>query len=211
MSNQKTIKSALISVFSKKGLEPIVRKLYENKINTIEKILKMKKNELLDIEGFKEKSADNLIKSIKKAVSDKSLAEIMNASNKLGSGMGIERMKMITSTYPKILTNNWSKKELIEKDLTNPEVFSKIKSDYKYTIMIRSEILKFHVFYLYAKKIENVKDNYIDNDNNNVIEDNSNSFFENNFLILKKIKTIKEMYKFIFMQIYKLKKAIYSI
>ena len=56
-----------------------------------------------------EKSADNLIKSIKKAVSDKSLAEIMNASNKLGSGMGIERMKMITSTYPKILTNNWSK------------------------------------------------------------------------------------------------------
>ena len=29
MSNQKTIKSALISVFSKKGLEPIVRKLNE--------------------------------------------------------------------------------------------------------------------------------------------------------------------------------------
>ena len=43
----------------------------------------------------------------------------MNASNKLGSGMGIERMKMITSTYPKILTNNWSKKELIEKVLAH--------------------------------------------------------------------------------------------
>ena len=34
--------------------EKIVRKLYENKINSIQKILKMKKEELLNIEGFKE-------------------------------------------------------------------------------------------------------------------------------------------------------------
>lgn len=99
-----------------KGMgERIVRKLYENNINTIEKILKLKKEKLLDIEGFKEKSADNLVKAVKKAVSNKTLAEIMNASNKLGAGMGIERMKIITSTYPSILTNNWNKKQFIEK------------------------------------------------------------------------------------------------
>ena len=34
--------------------ERIVRKLYENKIDSIEKILKMKKESLLNIEGFKE-------------------------------------------------------------------------------------------------------------------------------------------------------------
>ena len=99
-----------------KGMgERIVRKLYENKINSIEKILKIKKELLLDIEGFKEKSADNLVKSIKIAVNNKTLAEIMNASNKLGDGMGIERMKIITSTYPSILSNKWNKKQFIEK------------------------------------------------------------------------------------------------
>ena len=99
-----------------KGMgERIVRKLYENKINSVEKILKMKKESLLNIEGFKEKSADNLIKSVKKSVNDKTLAEIMNASNKLGAGMGIERMKIITSTYPSILSNNWTKDKFIEK------------------------------------------------------------------------------------------------
>ena len=39
----------------------------------------------------------------------------MNASNKLGAGMGIERMKIITSTYPSILSNNWTKDKFIEK------------------------------------------------------------------------------------------------
>ena len=38
----------------------------------------------------------------------------MNASNKLGAGMGIERMK-ITSTYPSILSNKWNKKNLLKK------------------------------------------------------------------------------------------------
>lgn len=139
-----------------KGMgEKIVRKLYENKINTIEKILKMKKNELLDIEGFKEKSADNLIKSIKKAVSDKSLAEIMNASNKLGSGMGIERMKMITSTYPKILTNNWSKKELIEK-IKNIDGFDNITAD-----IFASNFKSFLDFYNNIKNLISIKEKKI--------------------------------------------------
>ena len=99
-----------------KGMgERIVRKLYENKIDSIKKILEMEKELLLDIEGFKEKSAENLVKAVKKAVSDKSLAEIMNASNKLGTGMGIERMKIITSTYPSILSNKWNKDQFVKK------------------------------------------------------------------------------------------------
>ena len=99
-----------------KGMgERIVRKLYENKIDTIVKILKMKKEDLLEIEGFKEKSADNLIKAVKKSVTNKTLAEIMNASNKLGAGMGIERMKIITSTYPSILSNKWNKEQFVDK------------------------------------------------------------------------------------------------
>lgn len=99
-----------------KGIgERVVKKLYENNITTIKDFLKLTKDDIINIEGIKEKSAENIVKSIKKAVTNKSLAEIMNASNKLGSGMGIERMKMITNTYPNILENNWTKKEFVEK------------------------------------------------------------------------------------------------
>jgi DNA ligase (NAD+) len=93
-----------------KGLgERIVEKLYDNNFKTIKSIIEIKKDDLLSIEGFKDKSADNLIKNIKKALTDKTLAEIMSASNKLGSGMGIERMKLITSMYPNILNNKWNR------------------------------------------------------------------------------------------------------
>lgn len=140
-----------------KGMgERIVRKLYENNINTIEKILKMKKEELLDIEGFKDKSADNLVKAIKKAVNNKSLAEIMNASNKLGAGMGIERMKIITSIYPSILSNKWDKEQFVEKikkidgfdDITanifvnNFKSFLDFYNNIKHLISIKEKVVK---------------------------------------------------------------------
>jgi DNA ligase (NAD+) len=97
-----------------KGLgERIVEKLYDNNYKTIKSIIELKKDDLLKIDGFKEKSSTNLINNIKKSLNNKTLAEIMNASNKLGSGMGIERMKLITSMYPNILNNNWSRNDFI--------------------------------------------------------------------------------------------------
>lgn len=140
-----------------KGMgERIVRKLYENNINTIEKVLKVKKEQLLDIEGFKDKSADNLVKAVKKAVNNKSLAEIMNASNKLGAGMGIERMKIITSTYPNILSNKWNKEQFVNKikdidgfdDITanifvnNFKSFLDFYNNIKHLISIKEKVVK---------------------------------------------------------------------
>jgi len=136
-----------------KGMgERIVRKLYENKIDTIEKILIMQKEDLINIEGFKEKSADNLVKSVKIAVNDKSLAEIMNASNKLGAGMGIERMKIITSTYPTILSNNWTKNEFIEK-IKLIDGFDDITAN-----IFVSNFKSFLDFYNNIKKFINIKE-----------------------------------------------------
>lgn len=93
-----------------KGLgEKIIEKLYDNNIKTIEEILNLTKNDIIGIEGIKEKSANNIIKSIENSVKNKYLYEIMNASNKLGAGMGIERLKLITNMYPNILNNKWDK------------------------------------------------------------------------------------------------------
>jgi|SaaInlStandDraft_7_1057024.scaffolds.fasta_scaffold01327_4 NAD-dependent DNA ligase len=98
-----------------KGMgEKVVEKLYDAGHNSVIKILKMKKDNLLKIDSFKEKSANNLIKAILKSVTNITLPQLMNASNVLGRGMGIERMKSIVSTYPNILKNKWNTSDLID-------------------------------------------------------------------------------------------------
>ena len=101
-----------------KGLgEKIVEKLYDSGIDTILKILKSKKEDFLKVEGFKEKSSQNLEDSIKKSVSNVELSTIFSASNKLGHGHGRERAKMILNVYPNIMTEykKWSKEDFISK------------------------------------------------------------------------------------------------
>lgn len=101
-----------------KGLgEKIVERLYDSGLNSVVKILKATSEDFLKIDGFKEKSSNNLIESIKKSTTDVPLEIIFAASNKLGHGMGVERAKMILEVYPNILTDhkNWSKDEFIQK------------------------------------------------------------------------------------------------
>tara|TARA_B100001248_G_scaffold262592_1_gene259829 strand:- start:9865 stop:11811 length:1947 start_codon:yes stop_codon:yes gene_type:complete len=107
-----------------KGLgEKIVEKLIDSGLNTIPKILKATVNDILEVEGFKEKSASNLVKSIKTAVTDVELSTIFAASNKLGHGHGRERAKMILDVYPNIINDHkkWSNDEFLEKISSIPQ------------------------------------------------------------------------------------------
>jgi DNA ligase (NAD+) len=100
-----------------KGLgEKNVAKLIDAGLDTIPDILGATEEDFLNVEGFGEKSAQNLVESIKTAMSNVPLAKLMAASNKLGHGLGEERMKQILDIYPNILTEykNWTKKEFIE-------------------------------------------------------------------------------------------------
>ena len=98
--------------------EKNIEKLYNAKYDTIEKILKITKDDIIKIDGFKEKSADNIVKAIKKATINIPLAKLMVASNKLGHGLGIRRALDIISKYSDILNSKkyekLSEKEFIE-------------------------------------------------------------------------------------------------
>ena len=99
-----------------KGMgEQTVRKLYDYGLDSILKIIKATRDDFMGIEGFKEKSSDNLEKSIRKALKEVKLETLMAASNKLGHGIGSRRSKSILDVYPNLLDNKWSKKEFIEK------------------------------------------------------------------------------------------------
>ena len=84
-------------------------------IDSVVKILKA--TDFMIVDGFKEKSSENLVKSIKKATQNVKLYKLMAATNKLGVGIGEERIKVILEKYPNLLTDykKWSNTEFINR------------------------------------------------------------------------------------------------
>ncbi len=106
------------STLDTKGLgEKNVEKLVDAGLNTIVKILAADATKFLKVEGFAEKTAGNLVASIKKAMNNVPLAKFMAASNKIGPGLGEERMKQVLAVYPNLITDykKWTKTEFINK------------------------------------------------------------------------------------------------
>lgn len=95
--------------------EKIVEKIYNAGHKTILDFLKLKVDDIISIEGFKQKSAENVIESIKKSTTNIPLALLMKASNKLGRGMGEERAKDVLEKYPNIMDiyDKYSENEFI--------------------------------------------------------------------------------------------------
>ena len=104
------------STLNTKGLgEQNVKKLVDSGLDTILKIINASKEDFLKVEGFAEKSADNLVSSIQIALDNVPLSKIMAASNKIGHGIGEERIKQVLSVYPNLLTDykKWNEEEFI--------------------------------------------------------------------------------------------------
>ena len=81
-----------------------IEKIYNGGHDTINKIINIKKEELLRIEGFKDKSAENIIGALKK-IKDVDCNVLMDASNIMGRGFGSKKIKSITDVYPEIIDN----------------------------------------------------------------------------------------------------------
>ena len=73
----------------------MVQKLYNADINTIYKFLNVTKEDLLKIDGIKEKTANNIINSIRDTMKDIDCIKLMVASNKFGRGFGEKKLKLI--------------------------------------------------------------------------------------------------------------------
>lgn len=87
-----------------------ITKLYNAGFNTIKKIINISYDELLKIEGFKEKSANNIIQSLNK-IKNIDCISLMDASNMMGRGFSYKKIKMITDEYPYILKNDDKSRE----------------------------------------------------------------------------------------------------
>lgn len=85
-----------------------VKRIMEAGFDSIPKILKMKKDDFLTIEGFKEKMATKIHDGIREKMRTVSLPTLMASSNMFGRGFSNKKMELILEEYPTILTSNES-------------------------------------------------------------------------------------------------------
>jgi len=121
--NNKDVKSKIITKFFKTlnvdGLgEGNIKRLIDTGYDSISEILFMSYNNLLSIEGFKEKLATKIYKNIHNAIDKATLSELMVATNIFGRGFGLQRINIILENYNDVFNTNISINDKIEKLIT---------------------------------------------------------------------------------------------
>lgn len=97
--------------------EGVVTKLIQHGYKTISAILKADQTTLAKIEGLGDKSITKIYDHIEEAFKKTNLPTLMASSNIFGRGMGVRKITLITKAYPNIMTEKWTKKELLNKVL----------------------------------------------------------------------------------------------
>jgi len=122
-----------------------VAKIYDAGFDTIKKFLNITVKDLLNIDGFKEKSANKIFDSIQKIRSVECL-KLMDASNTIGRGFGYKKIKLIADMYPFILKQDEkNRKQTIALKI---EDLIKIQGVSDITARAFLENIKnFHIFY----------------------------------------------------------------
>jgi DNA 3'-phosphatase len=93
-----------------------ISKIYDAGFDDIKKIINITKDDLLKVDGFKEKMATNIIKALAEIKKIDCLV-LMDASNIMGRGFSYKKIKLITDTYPSILLHD-KKNRKITSELT---------------------------------------------------------------------------------------------
>ena len=112
----------IVGFFTILGVEGLgpgnIKKVYNAGYDSIPKIIRMKKDDFMSVEGFKDKLSDKIHIGIKDKIQNVSLPELMQATNIFGRGFGERRFKTILTSYPDIFNDFKSQKnnvEIIEK------------------------------------------------------------------------------------------------
>lgn len=182
--------------------------------NTVPKILDMKLDDFLKVEGFKMKLATKIFEGIKIKLDEASLITIMSASNIFGRGFSETKLDVIMTNLPDILTSNegWEKKIKLVSDVKgmakkSAEAFvekipifltflKECKLDYKLNknkdgLLDKEKIDVSHVLYGKNIVISGFRDKALVDELKQVGAKNSSSISKNTFVLIVKEKDDK--------------------
>lgn len=86
-----------------------VQRIMNAGFNTISKIIAMKYEDFLEVDGFKEKMAEKVYQGIRTAIENIDLPSFMAATNIFGRGLGVKKMKIIFDNLPDVLDEKYNK------------------------------------------------------------------------------------------------------
>ena len=96
----------MVSTLNIRGVSSnISKKLFESNIDSFVKLFNVSKSQLINIDGIKSKSADNILSSLETSKSNLTYELLMVASNCFGRGFGIEHAKSFIHHFPNFLHN----------------------------------------------------------------------------------------------------------
>jgi DNA ligase (NAD+) len=119
MENNPVVLQKNIEFFFKKldikGIGPgNVKKMIKAGLDTVPKILKATKEELLTVEGFKEKTVNKIRTNIDNIIQNSSLVMIASGTNIFGRGLGPSLLRNIIHEYPNIFESGESDETKVE-------------------------------------------------------------------------------------------------
>jgi NAD-dependent DNA ligase len=106
-----TVKEKIITGFFRGiGVEGLssgnIARIVQAGFDSVPKIIQMKFNDFLIVEGFKEKTATKLYNGIQESLHNANLISLMSASNIFGRGMSDKKIELIMESYPNILISH---------------------------------------------------------------------------------------------------------
>ena len=120
LDSNETVKEKNITGFFRGiGVEGLssgnVARIIQAGYDTVPEIIKMDVNDLLQVEGFKDKTANKLYNGIKEKIDAASLITLMSASNVFGRGFSGKKTELIIEAYPDVLTSKESNAQKVAK------------------------------------------------------------------------------------------------
>jgi NAD-dependent DNA ligase len=109
--NEEVILKNLQYFFDKIDIKGIsgatIAKVYNAGYKTVSSIVGITIDDLLKIDGFKQKSAENFVKAMSERIAEVDCITMMDASNTLGRGMGRKKLEVIIHEFPGIIKDRY--------------------------------------------------------------------------------------------------------
>lgn len=99
------IMTHFVSTLQMKGVaEGLLKKMYEQaNIKSLKDLVHLKRSQIQSVEGFKDKTIDNILQAIQGGLERASCVDLMVASNLFGRGIGSRKLQSIADKFPEIL------------------------------------------------------------------------------------------------------------
>jgi NAD-dependent DNA ligase len=120
INSDETVKEKVITGFFRGiGVEGLssgnIARIIDAGFDSVPKIINMKVQDFLTVDGFKDKTANKLYNGIKEKLESASIISIMSASNIFGRGFSGKKTELIMESYPDVLISKEPAQEKINK------------------------------------------------------------------------------------------------